>query len=66
MLDHAGETDRLPVCGCRWPLALVCLRFRGAGLTEDFESGVPVALNTALGSDGQGPKGFSFVFLDLF
>ena len=22
--------------------------------------------NTALGSDGQGPKGFSFVFLDLF
>ncbi len=23
-------------------------------------------LNTALGSDGQGPKGFSFVFLDLF
>ncbi len=22
--------------------------------------------NTALGSDGQGPQGFSFVFLDLF
>ncbi len=22
--------------------------------------------NTALGSDGQGPKGFSFGFLDLF
>ncbi len=25
-----------------------------------------VGHNTALGSDGQGPKGFSFVFLDLF
>jgi hypothetical protein len=23
-------------------------------------------LNTALGSDGQGPKGSSFIFLDLF
>ncbi len=35
LLDHAGETDRLPVCGRRWPLALVCLRasgFGGAGL----------------------------------
>ncbi len=26
----------------------------------------PKALNTALGSDGQGPKGFSFVFLGRF
>jgi hypothetical protein len=26
----------------------------------------PLLLYTALGSDGQGPKGFSFVFLDLF
>ena len=23
-------------------------------------------VDTALGSDGQGPKGFSFIFLDLF
>ena len=27
---------------------------------------MPLLSNTALGSDGQGPKGFSFVFLDLF
>ena len=25
-----------------------------------------VESNTALGSDGQGPNGFSFIFLDLF
>jgi hypothetical protein len=25
-----------------------------------------LSINTALGSDGQGPKGFSFIFLDLF
>ena len=24
------------------------------------------SISTALGSDGQGPKGFSFIFLDLF
>ena len=26
----------------------------------------PTSLYTALGSDGQGPQGFSFGFLDLF
>ncbi len=30
-----------------------------------FHAFFPIA-NTALGSDGQGPQGFSFVFLDLF
>ena len=27
---------------------------------------ITLRINTALGSDGQGPKGFSFIFLDLF
>ena len=34
-----------------------------------YGSTVPTPLmlpNTALGSDGQGPKGFSFVFLEFF
>ncbi len=35
---------------------------RGIGLEPSWVD----LIYTALGSDGQGPKGFSFIFLDLF